>query len=256
MHHRRNLIAAVVPVFAILGFVVTAAQAGSRKAEKIVARHVAAIGGKRLKSVGAFRAVGTAEVRGMTVPMTLWKQRPDRSRLDLTILGHNVTQAYDGDVAWWINPMVSAPRPTEMPGDFAREMKLWSDFDGPLVNHKGKRHTIDYLGQETIGTGAAHKLRVVLRDGTEIHSYIDSQTYFEVKRTHTQIYKERPVKVDTHFSEFVAFDGVTAPRVIKGTGFGGEPFTMRFQTVDFDVESDDTRFEMPGRSKRRSGYGR
>lgn len=256
-HHRRDVTVSIMAAFAAIGLVVTVAQATSRKAEKIVSRHLAAIGGRKLKSVAAMRAVGTADFRGMTVPITLWKQRPDQSRFELSMLGHDIVQAYDGEVAWWINPIAGAVEPTEMPEDFAREMILWSDFDGPLVNYKRKRHSIDYVGEEEISTGLAHKLRVVLRNGTEVHVYIDSETFFEVKRTHTQIYKNVPVNVDTYFSGFADAGGMMAPHVIRGVGFGGEPFTMRFERVDFDVEPDPTRFEMPGRAKRdRSGYGR
>jgi hypothetical protein len=242
---------------AAIGLVVTAVQATSRKAEKIVSRHLSAIGGRKLKSAAALRAVGTAEFRGMTVPITLWKERPDRSRLELSMLGHDIVQAYDGEVAWWINPIAGAVEPAEMPEDFAREMILWSDFDGPLVDHSRKRHAIDYLGEEAINTGPAHKLQVAARNGAEIHVYIDSKTFFEVKRTHTQIFKGVPMSVDTYFSGFADAGGVIAPHVIRGTGFGGDPFTMRFESINFDVEPDPARFEMPGRvKKQRSIYGR
>ncbi len=254
-HHRRKLITFILPGLAVVGLAVAVAHATSRKAEKIVARHVTAIGGKRFRSVTALRAVGTAEVRGMSVPITLWRQRPDRSRLELTILGRDIIQAYDGENAWWVNPVVGANEPQEMPDDFARELILWSDFDGPLIDYKRKRHEIDYLGQEMIESGAAHKLRVVLRD-TEVYVYIDCETYFEVKRTHTQIFKGRATAVNTYFSRFADVAGIKTPHVIRGVGFAGEPFTMRFDSVAFDVEPDDSRFDMPGRKRKHgSGYG-
>jgi hypothetical protein len=241
---------ALVAAGCSLAFSMTSVGASSRKAEKIINKHVAAIGGSKLKSIAAMQAVGTVEVKGVTISFTLWRQRPDLSRLDMTVMGYDVIQAYDGETAWWINPVAGATQPEKMPADFAREMIRWSDFDGPLVDYKKKRHKIKYLGQDTLGTGNAYKLRVSLAGGDQIYAYIDGDTYLEVKRTYTQLDKGRTITVDTYFSNFTEVDGVTTPRMIRGVGLGGEPFTMTFSSIDLDVEADEARFVMPGRKKK------
>ena len=48
------------------------------------------------------------------------------------------------------------------------------------------------------------------------------------------------------FADFVESNGLTTPRTISGVGFGGEPFTMTLETIDFDVETDASRFQLPG----------
>jgi hypothetical protein len=234
----------------------TSVWASSRRAERIVKKHINAIGGKSLKAINSVRVLGRVEVRDLEVSFTLWKQRPDLSRLEVSILGYDVIQAYDGETAWWVNPVLGAAKAEEMPADFARELIRWSDFDGPLVDYKKKRHKIKLVDEETLDTGSAYKLRIALHSGDEIYSYIDAVTYMEVKRTHTQTYQDKAITVDTYFSDFIEIDGVTTARVIRGIGFGTEPFIMRLETIDTDVEPDEARFGMPGRhKKRRIGIG-
>jgi len=239
-----------------LGLAAASAHGSSRKAEKIAQKHVEVIGGDRFKSIEALRALGVVEVRGLTVPFTLWRQRPDLSRMEFSLMGNDVIQAYDGEVAWWVNPLAGATTPEVMPDDFAREMILWSDFEGPLVGYKQKRHKLKYMGKEELETGEAYKLRVLLSSGGEVVIYIDLETHLEVRRTHIQQSQGEPLMIHIYFSDFEEDAGVTSPRTIRGVGFGGEPFTMRFDTIDFDVAPDRTRFDMPGRHKKSRGvYG-
>jgi hypothetical protein len=85
-----------------------------------------------------------------------------------------------------------------------------------------------------------------LPGGDEILAYIDQDTHMEVRRTHTQFFRGKVITVNTYFSDFAEAGGVTTPRTIRGIGFGGESFTMKLKTIDTDVESDRSRFDMPG----------
>lgn len=246
--HRPNFVASIVMGVMVLGVAVTATtvRGGSPKVDRIARRHVAAIGGDKLKMIQAVRAQGVVEIRNFKVPFTLQKERPDLARLDVTIMGYDIVQAYDGKTAWWINPIAGAVEPQKMPEDFAREMKLWTDFEDPLVEYKKKRHKIKYAGKEELDTGDAYKLWVALPDGVEIYTYIDLDTHMEVRRTHVQVFRGRTITVNTYFSDFEEAGGVTVPRTISGVGFGGEPFTMTLETIETGVGSDRSRFAMPG----------
>jgi hypothetical protein len=242
-----RFVASITIAVTILGLTITATavRGGSPKADRIVRRHVAAIGGDKLKSVQVIRASGVVQIRTFNVPFTLWKERPGLARLDVAIMGYDLVQAYDGKTAWWINPVAGAAKPEVMPADFAREMKLWADFEGPLVEYKKKRHKIKYLGEEKLETGEAYKLRVALPGGDEILAYIDQDTHMEVRRTHTQFFRGKAITVNTYFSDFAEAGGITTPRTIRGVGFGGEPFTMTLDTIDTEAQSDRSRFDMP-----------
>lgn len=245
------VVAAVVA--SLVGLRTAPVEAGSHRADRIIKKHVRALGGSKLKSLEAMRATGHVEVQGMAVPFTLWRQRPNLSRMEMSFMGHEVIQAYDGKTAWWVNPLLGASEPTEMPEEFAQNMLRWTDFDGPLVDYKRKRHRVKYLGEERLDTGKAHKLRVTLRNGDVWHVYLDSETFLEVKRTYAQTYQGRTSTVDTYFSDFIEVDGVTAPRVIRGVGLGGDPYTMTFDSFDTKVKADRRRFEIYGRPRGRPG---
>jgi hypothetical protein len=240
----------------LCAFVFTQAQATSRKADQIARKHVAAIGGDRFMELVAMRIEGNVSMQGVSAPFTLWRQRPDLSRVEMSIMGHDIIQAYDGEVAWWINPVVGANTPSIMPADFTREVAFWSDFDGPLVGYKKKRYKLRYMGVEEEPGGPAYKIRVAMTGGHEVYVYIDCETYLEVKRTHTQVFNGEPASVDTRFSNFAEIDGITIPQTISGVGFVGERFTMQLRSVVLDIEPDEGRFAMPGRERKKgSGLG-
>ena len=177
---------------------------------------------------------------------TLWTKRPNLARMEATFQGMSLVQAFDGETAWWINPLVGARGPQVMPADFKRSLERWVDFDGPLVGYKDKGNKVEYLGQETTYVGdKLYKIKLVLADGDVWHVFIDADSYLEVRRTYEQIIEGAAKEASFLFSNFMTVDGVTVPGKIVGQGPDGTPYTMTFDAYDFNAAVDADMFAMP-----------
>lgn len=242
-----NLGKAAAVTTAILATVVLASgvDANSRKAERIIEKHIKAMGGKKLRSIETVTVSGQVTMMGFDAPFTLRMKRPNHSRMDMIMMGRDVVQAFDGEKAWWINPFLGATSPTEMPADFAMQLLRWSELESPLVDYRRKHHRVRYLGEENTAQGSAHLIEVRLREGGTVDIFIDAATYLETRRSFDQSYRGKTRRVDTYFSDYEEVDGIMTPRTIRGIDLRGEPYVMSVDTWEFGAEIDDASFRKP-----------
>ena len=217
----------------------------ARKADKIIRKHVEALGGKAsIRAIETVTARGRLSRSGMELPFELWMKRPNRGRIDIDITGYKLVQAFDGDMAWWINPLFGVFKPREMPSEFADPLRWWVEFESPLVDYQTKRHRAEYVGEEDTPAGKAHVIEFSLANGDVWHVYIDAGTYLETKRRFGWEYKGDVREVETTFSRFEPVGGVVFYRTITGSGPDGVPFKMTFESIETNTDIDDKRFKM------------
>ena len=84
--------------------------------DEIVARNLQARGGlERLRAVQAITMKGLMQAaNGTDLPTTLYMQRPNRIRQEVTVNGRLAIQAFDGERGWAQNPMMGNA-PVEVP---------------------------------------------------------------------------------------------------------------------------------------------
>ncbi|UCG51581.1 MAG: hypothetical protein JSW58_15565 [Candidatus Latescibacterota bacterium] len=248
---KTRLLAAVLAMMGTVLLVsVTALDGGpsarSRKADKIIKKHIEALGGfKNIKALKTLRIRGRLEREGFEFPFTLWMERPNHTRMDIDVGGQRFVQAYNGKTAWWVNPLLGAFEPQEMPKEFAKSTLRWVDFEGPLVDYKKKRHKVEYLRDVDSTNGTAHVLKLFLAGGDVWHVYIDTDTYLEVKRTYQETFKGATREVTAHFPDYSQVEGVNMYRMIDGEGIDGTRYTMTFDSIDPNVTIEENWFDMP-----------
>ncbi|UCH83311.1 MAG: hypothetical protein JSW50_12730 [Candidatus Latescibacterota bacterium] len=220
----------------------------ARKADKIIQRHVNALGGQEnIDALKTLRIHGRLQRQGLEFPFTLWLQRPNRSRMDIEVRGRTFVQAYDGDTAWWVNPLLGAEDPAEMPEDFARSTKRWVDFEGPLVNYRAKRHGVEYVGEVEGDAGRLYEIELKHAGGEIWSVFIDANTYLEVKRTYQETFQNDKREVTAFFYDYAKVGGVNLYHVIDGEAIDGARYMMIFDAVEPNPDIDDELFSMPER---------
>jgi hypothetical protein len=221
-----------------------------RKAETIIRRHVRAIGGlERIRALRSIRAAGHVSVLGHEAPFTLWMERPNHVRFELSLRGRQIVQAYDGKTAWWVNPLVGSMEPQVMPEDMASIVTQWADFEGPLVGYRKKGHRVDYRGLVDLPSGKqAYRLDVRLVSGGVWEIYIDPASYLEVQRVCDQRVGDGTTRVATYFDRYTTVGGVRVPAVIHGQGIEGVEYVLSFTAYKTNVPIDPMKFRMPART--------
>lgn len=144
-----------------------AVPASAQTLDEVLAKHYKARGGlDKIKAVQTIRMTGTMTVGpGVEAPIVLVQKRPNMFRLELTIQGLTVVQAYDGKVGWQINPLTGRKDPEPLPEDAMKQVEEQADIDGPLVDYKAKGHTVELMGKEKVEGSDAYKLKVTLKNG-------------------------------------------------------------------------------------------
>ena len=234
---KRLLIAAVA---ALVGTGVALPSVG-QSVDEVLDKHYEAIGGlEAWTSLQSMVASGTLSVGGgmMQGPFRAYQKRPAMSRLEFTIQGMNIVQAYDGITAWQIMPMAGSTEPVEADPMTAATIIEQSDMDGPLIGWREDGHSIEVAGTETIdGTEAIH-LTVVVR-GTTSQFYLDANTYLPI-----QIKAEAMgMNTTTKMSDYRNVDGLLFPFLVEiDTEMGAQ--ALIFDEVQINVAVDESIFSM------------
>ncbi|HJV88785.1 MAG TPA: hypothetical protein VJ623_00655 [Holophagaceae bacterium] len=225
---------------------VAQAPAAAPTADQLLAKHVEARGGlAKLKELQSVRITARAMMGPMEMP-TIIEKSAKGFRSETTVQGTSIIQAFDGTHAWMINPMMGSEAPQEITGDAVKSLQGQSDIAGPLVDSVAKGHKVEYLGREAVGAIQAHKLKVTLKSGNVVMSFLDPDSYLEIKQlTHVEA-QGQSMDIESTFEDFRKVGGISVPFAIE-QNLPGAPAPVRtvIDKVEFNVALDATRFAMP-----------
>jgi hypothetical protein len=184
-------------------------------------------------------------MQGMEFPFTRMAKRPNKLRMDSPIQGMDIVQAYDGETAWWVMPPMGATDPQPMPEVQAQTMMQNSDMDGALIDYEAKGNTVELAGIENVGDKPAYKLNVTLADGSERSHFIDSESFLEVKISTMVNQMGQDMVVDSFFDDYMEIDGLQVWHTMTQKAMGQTSMELNVETLEFDIDMDDSMFEMP-----------
>jgi len=172
--------------FAAASITLAFASAGiaAETADDVVAKWVAARGGAdKIRALQSVEMKIKANQQGLEFPGKMDWKRPDKMRLEMTIQGKTMIQASDGKTVWMVMPFLGSPDPQVMSADDAKEVLEEADLDGPMFDAKAKGNTVELVGKEDVEGSPAYKLKVTLKNGDVLYSYIDVETGLQIKET-------------------------------------------------------------------------
>ena len=231
-----------------LTLTLVSAPASAQTADELIQKYIDARGGAaRLAAVTSVRIVRTYGTLGGNMPVTITKKRTGLYRSDQAPTGRpTVARGLDAGGAWEsVNGKV-----TRRPADQELELReLDGDFDGFLVDHKAKGHTVEYLGRQRAGGIDTHKLKVTLKSGAVRHVYLDATTYLERKQEGTITLPDGKVPVILTFGEWRDVDGVKFPFAIdeERVSFPPQTFAIYTERIEVNPHVDDGMFAMPSK---------
>ncbi len=244
---KRTLLVALPLMFGL-----SAPPAHAQDADELVKRGLEALGGvDKLKSLKSRRLSGQITVSGGAASGTFvsTQQRPNWLRFEADILGNLIVQAYDGHEVWQIQPAIAGGSgvPETMPKEQAEAVVLRSDFDGPLVDYKAKGHKIELLGEEEMEANQVYHLRLTLKQGSDIHYYMDAKTYLVHKTVLTQFNPLTGTRddFDVLASDYREVDGIRIAHSLETVSQGMSFNHLKIEKVEFNIEADPKSFVRP-----------
>ncbi len=237
-------------VLLMLPFAAMAATPVLPNLDQILAKHIAARGGMaRIKAIQSLKSSGHITIGPTILELTIENPR-HAFRSDTSIQGITKTEAFDGVHGWIIDPFTKGPgaEAEPMSTDQLKQMVLQMDFDGPLVDYRQKGNRIALLGMQQVHGADAYALKVSLKDGDEITTFIDAKTFMEIDDINNAVTQGKTVQVETSLGDYRAVNGVMLPFTLdikpKGQAQG---LKIVLDKVEANASIDPARFKMPER---------
>ena len=153
-----------------------------QSAEEILENMIKAGGGRKvLEKIKDTTVTGTAEIvpLGLSAEITIYQKEPHKMRLDFSVMGTVITQAYDGETAWGVNFQTGAAE--EMGEQEAEYFRRDAYGNAALLNPAKFDITYSLKGKEKIEGKDYYLLEQAHADGYKALLYIDSETYLTYK---------------------------------------------------------------------------
>ncbi|MGA3194803.1 MAG: hypothetical protein ABSD39_07325 [Terriglobales bacterium] len=230
----------------VLGLLASALWA--QTVDEIIAKSVQARGGaEKLKSIQSIKSTATMALGpGMEAPGVLIQKRPALARLEFSVQGLTVVQAYDGTNAWQIMPFMGKKDPEVMSADEAKEVQEMADLDGPIVDYKSKGNQVELIGKENVEGTPAYKLKVTLKNGDVQTVYIDADSFLEIKEETKRMVRGTETNVESNIGDYKEVNGIIFPFAIEsGVKGSAERQKLTITKIELNVPADDSIFKMP-----------
>jgi hypothetical protein len=213
-----------------------AVPAAAQDAQSLVAKNLEARGGEAaLSAIKSVKFHGRSIAPGgfeLTYDETRERVSPSAAadRLDLTIQGLDLVQAYDGRGGGWrINPFQGRKDPEKMSDDEARALADGALIEGPLLASRTDGSRVEYLGRDDFEGTLAYKLRVTQTDGDQFTYWLDPDTYLEIKVEEKRKVRGAEQTSESALGDYEKVAGVYFPMSVESWSQGQD--NQRQQTI-------------------------
>ena len=189
-------------------------------------------------------------------PFVIYAKRPDKSKVEIDVQGTKIVQAFDGSVAWALNPLQGGTAPQKLDENMTIQMKDQSQFDPVYLNYSKKGHEITLQGTEEIDGVECYKLQVVKYKGnekeesTEYH-FFDSENFVPIMiRQTTMTGPLKGQESETFLSDYQETDAGVIMPFYNETRVNGQPVqTLVIASVVANEDMSDDMFAFPSENE-------
>ena len=218
----------------------------SQDIKEIRAKMIDASGGKEIyENLRDLTITGSLDLtmQGLSGALTIYKKEPDKRRTDIEVMGMLITQAYDGEIAWYTNPQTGVAE--ELSGDQAAQLKRQAMPSLASVYPEKYGISWEYKTKETIESKEYLVLKSTYPDGFTVMVYVDPETYLTYKTvavTTGQMGTE--VEVEQYSADYKKIGGMVFPSVITSYQDGEEYSVITIENVEVNKGLEDSMFKM------------
>jgi hypothetical protein len=207
----------------------------------------------RTKAKALLEAQGKPEgetverAKQVQLPFTLTMERAHKMRLELAFAGKTALQIFDGTHGWKVRPYLNRNEVESFTPDEIRAESREDGMDGPLIDYAARGTKISSEGVEKIEGRDAYRLKLVKKDGSAQHVWIDAESFLDVKVEGTQRRMDGRLRdVWVYQRDFRSEHGLVIPHVLE-TAVDGYHVTHRttIDKVSVNPKLDEAMFAKP-----------
>ena len=233
-------------IFTLVAFLFAGAFAQAQSVDEILKNYFEVIGSPDVwKSMNTMKITGSTENMGMTFPIIVYSMRPNMQKVEVNIQGQQYVEAFDGEVAWTINPFMGGTEPAKKTDDETKEAAKQM-FEDELIDWKGKGHTLTVEGTEEVEGTETIKLKMVKKSGDEVLYFFDSENYVPIMmRSYVASGPMKGKAVDAYVSDYQEVGDVMMPFSMEQKVDGQTFMKMKMEKVEFNVPMEKESFMLP-----------
>ncbi len=215
------------------------------KLDDILKAHFDAIGQKKILKVKSVVMTGTFNQMGMELPIKIMQKRPNKFYMELEIQGSKVQQVYNGEIAWFVAPMMGSMEPTDITGPELEQFKQQADMDGYLWNWKERGFKCELVGKEDMEGTDVYNVKLTKDNGGIDNYYFDAENFMILKSKSKVFQQGSEVEQESYSSNFKTVDGITGPYSQEIKQNDMVVATMVVNEVLYNADVDDAIFVKP-----------
>jgi hypothetical protein len=218
----------------------------SQSVDDIVAKHVAAIGGKdALSKIKSMTIESDVAVMGQNFPAVTSILVDKGFKSVTTVNGTEIIQCVTPDGGWSVNPLAGAATPTAFSDDEKKLAGQSYAIGGPLYNYKEKGSTVELAGSDSVNGVKTIRLKVKDKNAVETYLSLDPTTYYILKAETKGSINGQEVDAIATFADYKKTEtGYVLPFTTNRSTQGFD-VTITHTKVEFNKDIDPKIFEMP-----------
>ena len=228
--------------------------AQAQSADDIIAQYFENTGGMdKWTSLKCIESKGVAPSPQGDFDFTVYNKAPNKTKIVVDVQGKTlIPQAYDGEVAWGLNPFAGGTTAQKVPEEMAWTIADQAEFEPVYINYAKKGHEISLEGEETVDGAETYKLKVVKNknnDKPEITEYhfFDKENMVPIMiRTSVLVGPSKGMETESYMSDYQETDyGIYMPFYIENRSNGQVNQKIVIKEVVINGEMDDSIFAFP-----------
>jgi outer membrane lipoprotein-sorting protein len=232
-------------IMGILLVSIAATPGYSQTAKEIIQKMIEATGGRKaIESIEDSTISGTIEFiqEGVSGAITVYKKEPSKMRVNVEVMGMIITQAYDGNLAWWTNPQTGATE--EMPANEAASMKRDALPRDATFHPEKYGISFEYKGKEQIEGNDNFVIEQTYADGFVATLYVDCTSYLITKTKGSISSEMGEVELEQVPTDYEKIHGLMIAHTITTYVNGAESRLLTITDVQYNTGLEDSLFKM------------
>jgi len=237
----------LITLIAVPLITLIACQDSGQTAQQILEKMIEALGGRNAaEGIKDMTRSGTIEMaaQGLSGLITVYKKEPDKTRVDVKVMGRISSRAYDGKTGWRTNSQTGGIE--EMNGQQLADIKKRAMPIVSILDPQKFGITFAYKGKEEIEGKEYFVLEEAYPDGFKATLYLDSKTYLIFKaKGKTSELTGGEVELEQFQSDYKKVNGLLIAHSTVTYSSGKEIQKITWEKVISNTGLEDSLFKMP-----------